>query len=172
MVLTSKNPQANAICERLHLTVSNTLRTLVHYTPPHVLQDAALLVDTALQTAAYSARVAMHGTLKHSPGSLAHHRDMLFDIPLIADMETIRQNRQLIVDERARLSNSTRITRDYRVGERVFIRDTEGGKLSLCTNANPLQIVRVHVNGTVTVRRGPYVTERISIRRLIPYDGP
>ena len=69
---------------------------------------------------------------------------MIFDIPLIADMETIHQNWQLIVDEWARLNNSTRISRDYRIGERVFIRETEGGKLSMRTNANLLQIVHSH----------------------------
>jgi hypothetical protein len=32
--LTSKNPQSNAICERMHQTVTNVLRTLVHTNPP------------------------------------------------------------------------------------------------------------------------------------------
>ena len=167
--LTAKNPQANAVCERLHLTVRNVLRTMVHFNPPADIANAALLVDTALQTAAYSARTAMHGSLKHSPGSLAHHHDMLFDIPLIADMETVRQHRQQIVDAHAQLGNSTRVSHDYRVGERVLIHATDYGKLDLRTNANPLRITRVHVNGTVTVQRGPYVTERLSIRRLVPY---
>ncbi len=30
----SKNPQSNAICERMHQTVTNVLRTLVHTNPP------------------------------------------------------------------------------------------------------------------------------------------
>jgi hypothetical protein len=31
---TSKNPQSNAVCERMHQTVTNVLRTLVHTHPP------------------------------------------------------------------------------------------------------------------------------------------
>jgi hypothetical protein len=31
---TSKNSQSNAICERMHQTVNNVLRTLVHTNPP------------------------------------------------------------------------------------------------------------------------------------------
>ncbi len=31
---TSKSPQSNAICERMHQTVTNVLRTLVHTNPP------------------------------------------------------------------------------------------------------------------------------------------
>jgi hypothetical protein len=30
----SKNPQSNAICERMHQTVTNVSRTLVHTNPP------------------------------------------------------------------------------------------------------------------------------------------
>jgi hypothetical protein len=33
---TSKNPQSNAICERMHQTVTNVLRTLEHTNPPHI----------------------------------------------------------------------------------------------------------------------------------------
>jgi hypothetical protein len=167
--LTVKNPQSNAICERLHLTVGNVLRTLVHYESPNDINDVVLLVDTALQTAAYSARSVIHGTLKHSPGSLAFHRDMLFDIPLVADMEVIRTRRQVVVDERARLANRSRISHDYRVGDQVLIRATDPAKLDLRTQPNPFTITRVHTNGTVTVQRGPYVTERINVRRIVPF---
>ena len=62
---------------------------MLHFAPPQNMDDAAHAVDSALQTAAYSAQVAMHGTLKHSPGSLAFHRDMLFDVLLIVDIELI-----------------------------------------------------------------------------------
>ena len=167
--LTVKYPQSNALCERLHLTIGNSLRAIVNYEPPQNIDQAALMVNTALQTAAYSARTAIHGSLKHSPGSLAFHRDMLFDIPILADMELIRQKRQIIVDERARLANRSRVFHDYKIGDRVLIRATNPDKLALRTSPNPFTITRVHSNGTVTIQRGPHVTERINIRRLIPY---
>ena len=34
---TSRNPQANAICERMHQTIGNVLRTLLYTNPPHNL---------------------------------------------------------------------------------------------------------------------------------------
>ena len=94
---------------------------------------------------------------------------MLFDIPILADMELIRQKRQIIVDERARLANCSRVFHDYKIGDRVLIRATNPDKLALRTSPNPFTITRVHSNGTVTIQRGPHVTERINIRRLIPY---
>ncbi|KAL7558254.1 hypothetical protein ACA910_009926 [Epithemia clementina (nom. ined.)] len=129
------------------------------------------MVDTALQTATYSARTAIHGSLKHSPGSLAFHRDMLFDLPLIVDMEMVRLYRQQIVDERARHANRSRIFHDYSVGDQVLLRATNPDKLDLRTSPNPFLVTRVHTNGTVTIQRGPHVTERFNVHRLLPYRG-
>ena len=45
---TSRNPTANAICERMHQTVGNVLRILVHENKPRVPRQAKYLVDDAL----------------------------------------------------------------------------------------------------------------------------
>ena len=84
-----KNLQANGICERLHQMVTNALHPLLHIHPPQNVDEAALIVDTALQTAVHSACTAIHSTLKISPGALAFHRDMLLNIPLIADLQLL-----------------------------------------------------------------------------------
>lgn len=171
VVLTVKNPQSNAICERLHMTIGNVLRTILRYNVPENVDNAIHAVDTALQTAAYAVRAANHGTLRCSPGSLAFNRDMIFDIPLMADLEVLRQNRQLLVDERARRANRSRVFHDYAVGEQVYIRNPDPAKLDLRTSEHPFTITQVHTNGTVTIQRSPHVTERINIRRLLPFRG-
>ena len=96
---TAKNPQANAICERLHQTVGNALRTLLHTNPPQNLNDANGIIDTALATAGHSAHAALHHTLKITPGALVFHRDMLLDIPIIADLQLLQQRRQAVIDK-------------------------------------------------------------------------
>ena len=83
---------------------------------------------------------------------------MLFDIPIIADMETVRLKRQQIVDERARLANRSRVFHDYAVNDRVLLRATNPDKLELRTSPHPFRITQVHSNGTVTIQRGPHVT--------------
>jgi hypothetical protein len=163
-----KNPQANAICERLHQTVTNVLRPLLHTHPPNNVDEANLIIDTALQTAAYSARTAIHSTLKITPGSLAFHRDMLLDIPLIADLHLLQQKRQALVDERVFQANRVRISHDYQPQDEVLILAYKPDKLAPRATG-PFVIERVHANGTVTIRRSPHVTERINIRRLRPY---
>ena len=68
--LTVKNPTVNAICEHLHQTIEQALRPLICVNPPKD-EDAAIdILESAVATAQYSARVATHGTLKISPGAL------------------------------------------------------------------------------------------------------
>ena len=45
---TSRNPTANAVCERMHQTVGNVLRTLVHDNPPRGTRQAKDLVNEAI----------------------------------------------------------------------------------------------------------------------------
>jgi hypothetical protein len=46
----SKNPQSNAICERMHQTVTNVLKTLVHSNPQRNMTQARDIIDDALAT--------------------------------------------------------------------------------------------------------------------------
>jgi hypothetical protein len=62
---TSKNPQSNAICERMHQTVENVLRILVHAKPPTPknMSKAKDIVDDALATAMHTMRTTVATTL-------------------------------------------------------------------------------------------------------------
>ena len=44
-LMTVENPQANAICECLHQTVTNVLRPLLHIHPPQDVNEANLIKD-------------------------------------------------------------------------------------------------------------------------------
>jgi hypothetical protein len=163
-----KNPQANAICERLHQTISNTLRPLLHSNPPADFDQIALIVDTALHTAAYSACTAIHTAMKISPGALVFQRDMLLDIPIIADLHLLREQRQALIDQRLVESNRRRISHDYQPNDEVLVLAFKPDKLEPCTQG-PFRIERVHTNGTITIRHTQHLTERINIRRVRPY---
>jgi hypothetical protein len=68
---TSKNPQSNAICERMHQTVTNVLRTLVHTNPPQNMTQARDIIDDALATAMHAMQTTIATTLGSMPGALA-----------------------------------------------------------------------------------------------------
>jgi hypothetical protein len=69
--LTSKNPQSNVICERMHQAVTNVLRTLVHTHPPQNMTQARDIIDNALATAMHAMQTTVANTLGSTPGALA-----------------------------------------------------------------------------------------------------
>ncbi len=85
----AKRTQSNAICERMHQTVGNVLRTLLHGEPPQHIANAKDYVDEALSIAMHAMRVGIHSTMESSPGNLVFNRDMFLNIPLIADWHAI-----------------------------------------------------------------------------------
>lgn len=68
---TSRAPTANAICERMHQTVGNVLRTLLRGHPPANIDGATAIIDNALATAMHATRSAASRSLNYqSPGSI------------------------------------------------------------------------------------------------------
>ena len=81
---TSRNPQENAICERMHQKVVNLLPVLLYTNPPSTVANAADLIYQAISTEMHSMRVNVTTTLKVSHGSLVFGRYIFLDIPLIS----------------------------------------------------------------------------------------
>jgi hypothetical protein len=102
---TSKNPQSNAICERMHQTVTNVLRTLVHTNPPRNMTQARDIIDNSLATAMHAMQTTVATTLGSTPGALAFARDMFLNVPLIADLQAIVRTREHHVNENLRCAN-------------------------------------------------------------------
>jgi hypothetical protein len=77
-----KNPQANAILERIHAVFTTMLRTAkLDMDKPGNASD----INIFLTDAAWAIRSTHHKVLKASLGATIFGQDMLFDIPFIAD---------------------------------------------------------------------------------------
>ena len=101
-----KNPQANAILEWVHQTIMAMLRTT-----DLDMADTVSESDIAdfLTNVAWAVRSTYHTVLKTSPGAAIFGRDMLFDVPFIADWSKIGEYRQKQTDKNTRRENDTRI---------------------------------------------------------------
>ena len=117
---TSRNPQANTICERMHQTVGSVLCVLLYNNPPRTLSNAADLIDQAIATEMHSMRVNVATTCKVSPGSLVFGRGVFLDINLISDWQMVQKHRQTLVNERLFRMNQSRRIFDYIQGQRVL----------------------------------------------------
>jgi hypothetical protein len=165
---TVKNPQANSICERMHQVVGNSLRTMTRLANSAGITSGKVMVDTALSNCMYAIRAALHSGLKATPGSLVYGRDMVLDLPVIADWINIQQHRQQLTNQRTILLNRQRISHDYKIGDQVLKLADNPAKLAPRAYG-PFTIVQVHTNGTISIRRNAFTVERISIRRVKPY---
>jgi hypothetical protein len=111
--LLQKNPQTNAVCERMHQIVGNFRRTLLHGNPLQNIANAAQYVDEALSIAMHAMQAGVHSTLRSSTGSLVFNRDIFLNIPLIADWHAITQRREHFIHENLMRENQKRRGYDY-----------------------------------------------------------
>ena len=88
---TIRNPQANAILERVHQVLGQILRTAEINMADSVTPDD---VDVFLDSAAWAICSTNHTVLKASPGAAIFGRDIIFDIPFIADWNKSGDYRQ------------------------------------------------------------------------------
>ena len=166
---TSKNPQSNAICERMHQTVGNILRISLHSKPPRNISQAREAVDEALSQSMHAMRATVMTTLGSAPGSLAFSRDMFLNLPLVADWQTIAKHREQRINDDLHRANRKRRQHDYAPGQLVLKTVHEPTKLGVRTTG-PYVIERVHVNGNLIIKLREGITERLNIRRVRPYS--
>jgi hypothetical protein len=102
------------------------------------------------------------------PGAAIFGRDMLFDIPYLADWKAIGQRRQELVNRDNARENARRIEFDYEAGHKVLIRKDGVLRKAEDRYEGPYVITQVHTNGTVRIQRGS-MSERINIRRITPF---
>ena len=132
------------------------------------MASARDIVDDALAMTMHAMRTTVTTTLGSDPGALAFARDMFLNVPLIADWQSIARLREHHVNENLRRANRKRYQFDYAPGQQVLKSVHDPTKLGVRTDG-PYTIECVHVNGNLTIILRPGVTERINIRRVLPY---
>jgi hypothetical protein len=163
---TIKNPQANAILERVHQVLGQMLRPAEIDMADSVTPDD---VNVFLDNAAWAICSTYHTVLKASPGAAIFGRDMLFDVPFIADWNKIGDYRQRQTDLSAERENKKCVNYYYKIGDRVLvIQDRILHKAQSPHDKESWTITTVHTNGTIRIQRGTK-TERINVRRVTPY---
>jgi hypothetical protein len=126
-------------------------------------------VDVFLDNTAWAIRSTYHTVLKASPGMVILGRNMLFDIPFIADWNKIGDYRQRQTDLSMAHKNSKQVDYDYKVGNKVLL--TQEGILRKAESPHskePWTITTVDTNGTIRIQRGTQ-SERLNIRRVTPF---
>ncbi len=93
---------------------------------------------------------------------------MFLNLPLIADWQAIARTCEHHVNENLQLANRKQRQFDYALGQQVLKKVHNPTKLGVRTEC-PYTIECILVNGSLTILLGEGITERINIRRVLPY---
>ena len=167
----ARNPQSNAIVERLHLTMGNAIRAQLSNETFRTLTEAENKMSEILQHTLHAIRTNPSESTGFAPGSLAFGRDMIFNQPVTFDSDSINSRRQRRIDNDNRRMNSKRYAYDYQVGGQVMKRVFDPAKLEHRWDG-PYDIIQVHVNGNITIQLTESMQQRLNIRRVKPYRQP
>lgn len=110
---TACSPQANSTIERVHRTINDKLRT----------ETIEMLADweNCLSSVAYAIRASHHTMIGCSPAQDAFNRDMVFDIPYVADWEAQQLAKQAQVAKATARENAGRNAHEYAPGDLVMV---------------------------------------------------
>ena len=168
--ITKRNPQANAIVERVHQTLGNMIRT---FQVQNMDEDDPW--SGILSAVAFAIRATVHTTTHATPMQLVFGRDALLNVRFQADWEYIKQRKTKVIIQNNQKENAKRLPHTYRVGDQVLIEQYQHRKYGAPRYAGPYDIDRVNENGTVRLRQntanGGAVYTTWNTRNIHPYKA-
>ena len=171
-LITTRNPQANAIVEHVHQTVQ-TVHNMIRTTGITDKDDLdALHGFTGILSAVHRAvNSTVHTALRATPSQLAFGRDALLNISFQADWELIRQRKQRMINLNDARENISRREYQYTVGQTVMVKLDPSRKHGEDFFKGPYTVSQVHDNGTVKLTKATAngaVSQTWNIRQIEP----
>ena len=164
--ITTYNPQSNGIIERVHLVLSDALRTAEIDGKELDSEDP---FGSYLSSAAYAIRSTIHTTLQATPAQLVFGRDMVLPIAYQADWAQVLLNKQLEIKRNNKKENAGRMPHTYKIGDKILLEKPKTVRRKLeSPRTGPYEVTQVYTNGTIRIQRGN-ISERVNIRRVSPY---
>ena len=162
--ITTQNPQASAILERIHQTIGNIIKT-------YDVKNIAASQDPwsgILAATMFAVRATYHTTLQSSPMQLVFGRDAILNVRHTADWDHIKARRQKIINVNNQRENRTRRDHAYNVGDKILIKARKSMKHAMEYDG-PFEITQVNNdNGTVRFQKG-IVNDVVIIRGIKPF---
>ena len=110
--ITSRNPQTNAILERVHQTIGNILRA---FKLQNMVLDDKNPWDSLLASTMFALRPAVHTTTQNTPAQLIFGRDSIINQQNDVDWEVIRKRKQNLINKGNRGENCNQINHAYKL---------------------------------------------------------
>ena len=163
---TVRNPQANAILERVHQTIGNMIRTFQVYNRDDLDEEDPW--SGILSAVMFAIRSTYHTTLEATPMQLVFGRDAILPIFHQADWQYIKAKKQRLINMNNQRENAKRIPYTYQINDKVLLERVKKTKYGEREYDGPFTILAVHNNGTAQIQKQNY-SDVVNIRRLKPY---
>jgi hypothetical protein len=155
-LITTRNPQANAMVEHAHQTLHSVLATKEigqGVNPQERWEGIIAAVGFAMGA---TVRTSMRAT----PMQLVFGRDAIHNMWFQADWQYIKESRQKLIIQNNDRENARRTPHTYQQGDQVMILQHQHRKYVEPKYKGPYQIDRVNDNGTVCLRP-PTISSRV-----------
>jgi hypothetical protein len=167
--ITTRNPQANAIVERVHQTVGNMIRTLQVQN-----SDEPDPWRGVLAAVGFAVRSTYHTTLRATPAQLVFGRDSILNIRHEADWIYIQHKKQQRIKANNARENAKRKEYQYKVNDQVLVTNPDNRKYGSDPYIGPYKVLEVRNNGTVRLEQDMghgSVQQTWNIRQLKPFKA-
>ncbi len=161
--ITTRNPQANAIIERVHQTIGNIIRTFDVQTVDETDPWAGILAATM-----FAVRATYHTTLQASPMQLVFGRDAILNIKHVTNWEHIRQRKQSRINENNKRENAHRKVHEYEINDQILLKRKKHSKHEL-EYEGPYKLTAINDNGTIRFQKG-ILNDVVNIRQIKPFN--
>ena len=144
--ITTRNPQANAILEKIHQTIGNMIRTYQLPTNSSVDEDEPFA--GLLSAVSFATRATIHTTMKATPCQLVFGRDAIMNKSYTPDWDDIRTKKQKLINQNNARENAKRTPYTYKVGEQILLKTDCNTKIGKNPFDGPFDIIENNDNGT------------------------
>ena len=129
-----------------------------------------------LSAVMFAMRATVHTTTRATPAQLVFNRDAIHNVRFEADWKYIRDRKQQLIDQNNARANAKRKPYEYKVGEKVVVKQNPNRKHGSALYKGPYTITHVDdSNGTVklmqSTRSGGAVYQTWNIRNIAPYNA-
>jgi hypothetical protein len=154
--ITVRNPQANAIIERVHQTIGNILRTYELHNRKTITKGD---IEGILSSVMFAVRATYHTTLQATPMQLVFGRDAILNIKFEANWDYIKKRKQDLIDYNIKRENKKRILYHYQVEDKALLDETKisKAKYQQSSFSGPHQVIQIRNNGTVVLDMGKII---------------
>jgi transposase InsO family protein len=160
---TVRNPQSNAIIERVHQTIGNILRTF-----PREMLNGKDPWSGILAATMFAVRATYHTTMQATPTQLVFGRDAILNTKFEANWALIKQRKQQLIDMNNKRENQGRIKHYYKENDKVLYKVPTTSKFGEDPWMGPYTVLKSYDNGTVRLQMGK-VLETVNIRNIKPF---